>query len=216
MPEGAGRPGVRRGKPRRRYPVNAVSLTPLTPLSFLGRAASVFPDKTAVVMDDRRVTYRDLAAEVTRLAHALRASGLAAGDRVAYLCPNIPELLTAHFAVPLAGGVLVAVNTRLSGEEVRYILDHCGAVLLVIDSELHPQVAPVLDRLTSMREVVVVGAEASPREGLDVVPHVGYTALLARGREEPLPWVVADELAPISINYTSGTTGKPALRHRTW
>jgi fatty-acyl-CoA synthase len=189
--------------------VEAVSVTPLTPLSFLGRAASVFPAKTAVVMDDRRVTYRDFAAEVTKLARALRASGVAAGDRVAYLCPNIPESLAAQFAVPLAGAVLVAVNTRLSGEELRYIIDHCGAVLLVVDRQFHPQVAPVLDRLQTVREVVVVGAQGPPREGPEVVPHVGYTALLARGSDEPLPWIVADELAPISINYTSGTTGQP-------
>jgi fatty-acyl-CoA synthase len=193
--------------------VETVSVTPLTPLAFLGRAAAVFPDKTAVVMEDRRVPYRDFAGEVTRLARALRASGVAAGDRVAYLCPNIPESLTAQFAVPLAGGVLVAINTRLSGEEIRYILDHCGAVLLIIDRELHPQVAPVLDRLQTVREVVVVGAEAPPREEPaevpEVVPHVGYTALLARGSDDPLPWAVADELSPISINYTSGTTGAP-------
>ncbi len=189
--------------------MEAVSLTPLTPLSFLGRTAAVFPEKTAVVMDDRRVTYREFAAEVTRLARALRASGVASGDRVAYLCPNIPESLVAQFAVPLAGGVLVAVNTRLSGEEIRYILDHSGAVLLVIDSEFYPQVAPVLDRLQTVSEVVLVGAEEPPDPGSAVLPHCSYAQLLARGSDEPLLWIVADELAPISINYTSGTTGKP-------
>ena len=186
-----------------------VSFTPLTPLAFLGRAAAVFPDKTAVVMDDRRVGYRDFATEVTRLARALQASGVTAGDRVACLCPNIPELLAAHFAVPLAGGVIVAINSRLSGEEIRYILDHSGAVLLIVDGELQARVSTVLDRAPTVREVVVVGAETAPREDSEVVPHVDYAGFLARGSAEPLPWVVADELAPISINYTSGTTGNP-------
>lgn len=99
-------------------PGHEVALTQLTPLAFLGRAAAVFPDKTAVVMGESRVTYRDFAAEVTRLARALQASGISPGDRVAYLCPNVPELLAAHFAVPLAGAVLVALNTRLSADEV--------------------------------------------------------------------------------------------------
>lgn len=99
-------------------PGHEVAMTQLTPLAFLGRAAAVFPDKTAVVMGESRVTYRDLAAEVTRLARALQASGISPGDRVAYLCPNVPELLAAHFAVPLAGAVLVALNTRLSADEV--------------------------------------------------------------------------------------------------
>jgi len=88
--------------------------TPLTPLAFLERAAGVFGAKTAVVHGTRRSTYAELAANATRTARALRASGIRPGDRVAYLLPNIPEMLVGHFAVPLAGAVLVAVNTRLA------------------------------------------------------------------------------------------------------
>src|SRR5512147_2194514 len=94
-----------------------VSFTPLTPLAFLGRSAAALPEATAVAYGER-------AAEATRLARALRASGVRPGDRVAYLCPNTPELLVAHFGVPLAGAVLVALNTRLAPEEIRYICDH--------------------------------------------------------------------------------------------
>ncbi|HKM57220.1 MAG TPA: AMP-binding protein, partial [Chthoniobacterales bacterium] len=79
--------------------------TPLTPLVFLERSAQVYPEKTAIVYGDRRISYTEFAAAATRLAHALRASGVRPGDRVAYLLPNIPELLIAHFGVPLAGGV---------------------------------------------------------------------------------------------------------------
>jgi fatty-acyl-CoA synthase len=179
-----------------------VSSTPLTPLAFLERAAVVFPGKVAVVADDQRWTYAELAAQVTRLAQALRASGVEAGDRVAYLCPNVPELVVAHFGVPLAGAVLVAVNTRLSAEEVRYICDHSGARLLVVDAELLPALAPVLGELASVQEVVVVGDTTSGAA-------LPYDDLLARGSDDPLPWRVEDELTPISINYTSGTTGQP-------
>ena len=83
-------------------------------MSFLARSAYVFPDKVAVVHGSRRYTYRELAERVNRLASALRAAGLEKHDRVAFLCPNIPPLLEAHFAVPAAGGILVAINTRLS------------------------------------------------------------------------------------------------------
>ena len=95
--------------------MSTVSHSDLTPLRFLERSAEVYPDKVAIVYGDRRTTYREFAAEATRLARALQASGIDAGDRVAYLCPNIPELLIAHFAIPLAGAVLVAINSRLSG-----------------------------------------------------------------------------------------------------
>ncbi len=181
--------------------------TPLTPLAFLRRSAEVFPDRTAIVYGERRHTYAEFAAEVTRVAHALRGSGIAPGDRVAYLLPNIPEMLVAHFAVPLAGAVLVAVNTRLSTDEVRYILDHSGARLLVVDAALHATVAPVAGELKTVEEIVTVIDPASPGDG--VGSGVRYDDLLARGSDEPLPWAVQDESSCISINYTSGTTGKP-------
>ena len=132
------------------------SFTHLTPLAFLERAADVFADKTAIAYGDRRTSYSEFGAEATRLAHALRASGVERGDRVAYMCPNIPEMLVANFGVPLAGAVLVPVNTRLSAEEVRYICDHSGAKLLVVDTEYLPALAPVLETLQTVVEVVAV------------------------------------------------------------
>jgi fatty-acyl-CoA synthase len=181
--------------------------TQLTPLAFLRRSAEVYPDKTAIVYGDRRHTYREFAAEATRVAHALRGSGIDPGDRVAYLLPNIPEMLVAHFAVPLAGAVLVAINTRLSTEEVRYILDHSGAKVLVVDAALYPVVAPVAGELKTVEEIITVIDPANPGDGTG--SGVTYDDLLARGNDEPLPWTVDDEDDTISINYTSGTTGKP-------
>ncbi|OZM84048.1 acyl--CoA ligase family protein [Pseudonocardia sp. MH-G8] len=187
--------------------MTAVWDTPLTPLAFLGRSADVFGDRTAIVYGGRRITYTEFAAETTRVAHALRGSGVGPGDRVAYLLPNVPEMLVAHFAVPLAGAVLVAINTRLATEEVRYILDHSGAKLLVVDAALYPTVAPLAGELESVEEIVTVVDPAQPGDGTG--SGVTYADLLARGSDEPLAWEVADETSCVSLNYTSGTTGRP-------
>ena len=100
--------------------------TELTPVSFLTRSAYVFPAKTAVVHGARRYTYAQLEERVHRLASGLRRAGLEKLDRVAFLCPNIPAMLEAHYGIPLAGGVLVAINIRLSSDEIGYILKHSG------------------------------------------------------------------------------------------
>ena len=184
-----------------------VWITPLTPLSFLRRSADVYPDKTAIVYGERRHTYAEFAAEVTRLAHALRGSGVKPGDRVAYMLPNVPEMLVAHFAVPLAGAVLVAINTRLSAPEVQQILDHSGATLFVVDAALHRRVVPVAGELKTVDEIITVVDPAAPGDGIG--SGVRYDDLLARGSDEPLQWEVDDEESTISINYTSGTTGQP-------
>ena len=179
--------------------------TELTPLAFLERCSLVYPDKTAIVDGDRLITYREMARETTRLANAMSASGIRPGDRVAFLCPNIPEMLIAHFAVPLVGAVLVAVNTRLSPDEISYILGHSGAKLLVGEGELLAPVAGVIGDLSGLAEVVSVD-----RSGAGVgFPTTSYGEFLARGSDHPLPWAVDDEERTISINYTSGTTGRP-------
>ncbi len=130
-----------------------VHITPLTPLLFLERSADVFADAVAVVHGDARITYRELAARVTRTANALRASGIRPGDRVAYLCQNTPALLEAHFAVALAGAVLVALNTRLAPQEVAAICRHSGSRMLVADTALAASVTPVAGEL-GVEEVV--------------------------------------------------------------
>jgi acyl-CoA synthetase (AMP-forming)/AMP-acid ligase II len=192
--------------------MSAVSDTPLTPLSFLERSARVWPGKTAVIYGSRRLTYPQFAAEAARLAGALRASGVQPGDRVAYLMPNLPEMLVAHFAVPLAGGILVALNTRLTAEEVSYILRHSGAKILVADAALLPVAADAAKGVGTVTQLVVAAdAEAGPAgPDLAVEPRlVGYSAFLADQTADQLPWSVPDELTSISINYTSGTTGRP-------
>jgi fatty-acyl-CoA synthase len=192
--------------------VGSVSYTALSPLSFLERSARVWPDKVAVIYGGRRLTYSELAAEAQRVARALQASGVGPGDRVAYLMPNLPEMLIAHFAVPLAGGVLVTVNTRLTAQEIAYILAHSGAKIVVVDAALLPAAATAAGDVEAVAQLVVAeDAElASAGANLSGDPRlVSYPDFLARGEQEPLPWSVPDELAPIAINYTSGTTGRP-------
>ena len=192
--------------------MDSVSYTALSPLSFLERSARVWPDKVAVVYGARRLTYRELAAEAQRVARALRASGVGPGDRVAYLMPNLPEMLIAHYAVPLAGAVLVAVNTRLTAEEVAYILGHSGAKIVVADAALLSTAVAAVKDVEAVTELVVAeDTEIAPADlGWSGEPRlVSYSEFLARGTGEPLSWSVSDELAPIAVNYTSGTTGRP-------
>jgi fatty-acyl-CoA synthase len=172
--------------------------TELTPVSFLRRSAYVFPDKVAVVHGERRYTYGEFEERVNRLASRLREAGLQKGDRVAFLAPNIPPLLEAHFAVPAAGCVLVPVNTRLSSEEVGHILEHSGSKMLFVDAELEKLVEP-LD--TSGMETVRIDDTGEPGD-----PYEDY---LAEGSAEAVPGVLEDEEETIAVNYTSGTTGKP-------
>lgn len=163
----------------------------LSPIHLLERAGEVFADRIAASDGDRRYTWRQFRARARRLASALRADGLAKGDRVAFLAFNSEPLLMAHFAVPLAGGVLVAINTRLNAEEVAYILAHSGATHVFVSPELLPALAGVPPTV----QRVVLGDD--------------FEALLARGSEAPLDLWLTSEDEPITLNYTSGTTGRP-------
>ncbi|MFC9557023.1 AMP-binding protein [Rhodococcus sp. NPDC056960] len=180
--------------------------TPLTPLQFLERSAQVHPNKTAIVDGQRRLSYSELASTVTRLAHGLRRSGVGSGDRVAYLATNSAELLAAHYAVPLIGAALVAINTRLSAPEIEYICNHSEAVLLLGEPELLTQLHDV--SLTTVRELIQLPQQDGSYTVIEQA-HATYDELMARGTDEPLPWGVDDETRTISINYTSGTTGRP-------
>jgi len=146
----------------------------------------------AVVDGDRRLTWGELRERSRRLAVALQKSGIERGDRVAFLAPNTPELLEAHYGVPAAGGVLVAINTRLTSDEIAYILGHCGARALVVDETLAHLVTGA-----SVERVLVCG------EGGD------YEQFLASAEDGEPEDRLESEDDTISINYTSGTTGRP-------
>ncbi|HSE95571.1 MAG TPA: acyl--CoA ligase family protein [Methylomirabilota bacterium] len=180
--------------------------TELTPLSFLRRSAYVFPDRIAVVHGDRRYPYREFEARANRLASALRARGLGKLDRVAIIAPNTPAMLEAHFGVPAAGLVLVPINVRLASDEIGYILRHSGAKALLVDHEFAAPLKPL-----DLRDILVVRIDDTG------APGDPYEDLLASGSPEPgEPWL-EDEYETISINYTSGTTGRPKgvmIHHR--
>ena len=183
-----------------------VHRTELTPLLFLERSARVHRDRTAVVYGGRRLTYGELGLRARRLATALRRAGLARGDRVAFLAPNEPAMLDAHFGVALAGGVLVAINTRLNAAEVAYILEHSGARFLVVDAELAHNLDATLPANVE-RVVTIDDPEFAPGIARRF-PGDEYEAFVA-GEPEDLPWRVPAETDLFSINYTSGTTGRP-------
>ena len=170
----------------------------LNPVDFLRRAAYVYPEKVAVVDGGRRYSYRDLAERSWRLASALRSAGLGKGDRVATLLFNSSAMLEAHFGVPAAGGVLVAVNHRLASAEVGYILGHSGARYLLLDTGLEALAAPL-----ELAGVTVIRCAGTGRAGDP------YEEFLASGSPVmPASWLEHEE-ETISVNYTSGTTGRP-------
>jgi fatty-acyl-CoA synthase len=182
-----------------------VNRTELTPLSFLERAARVHAPRTAVVYGRRRFTYAELGDRVRRLGAALAAAGLRRGDRVAVLAPNVPATLEAHFGVALAGGVLVAINTRLNSDEIRYILEHSEARLLFVDPEL---AAPLALEGTVERVIAVDDPEFAPGAARPAGA-IEYEAFIAAPPDRSLAFRVPQEDDLYSINYTSGTTGRP-------
>jgi fatty-acyl-CoA synthase len=170
----------------------------LNPVEFLRRSAYVYPEKVAVVDGERRYSYSQVAERSWRLANALRSAGLQKGDRVATLLFNSSPMLEAHFGVPAAGGILVAINHRLASPEVGYILDHSGARFLLVDTELDSLVAPLdLQHITTIR----CGGTGDAEDR--------YERFLASASPTmPESWLEHEE-ETISINYTSGTTGRP-------
>jgi fatty-acyl-CoA synthase len=170
----------------------------LSPLNFLRRNAQALGQRPAVVHGERRFNYAQLEERCNRLASALRDHGLGRHDRVAILAPNTPALLEAHYGIPLAGGILVAMNTRLSAHEIQYILRDSGSRLLLVDAQLKELVDDA-----GVEDIETIVIEDT---GEDDDP---YERLLASGSPEPPESWLQDESEPISINYTSGTTGSP-------
>jgi fatty-acyl-CoA synthase len=183
----------------------------LSPLMLLERTLHVFPEKVGVVDGDRRVTYREFGERVYRLASALRARGVGKGDRVGLLLRNSLEMLEAHFAVPQLGAVMVPINVRLSAGEIQYILEHAGARALLLDAELADLVEPIRGDLPTLE--LIVNVDLAPRWGEPPRPGLAggadYESFLQEGSPDPFVYPVDDEDQTISINYTSGTTGRP-------
>jgi fatty-acyl-CoA synthase len=186
---------------------NAANFVALTPLTFLERAAAVWPDRTAVVHGGVRRSWGETFSRCRRLAAALAARGIGRGDTVAMLAANTPELFEAHFGVPLTGAVLNAINTRLDAEAIAFILRHGEARLLICDREFSITARRALELLGT--PLPVVDIEDPAFVGGDPIGDCSYEALLADAPIE-YPWALPDdEWQAIALNYTSGTTGNP-------
>ena len=185
----------------------AANTAPLTPITFLRRAAGVYPDKTAVIHGDLRLSYRELYARACRLASALAGRGIGRGDTVAILAPNTPAMLEAHYGVPMAGAVLNPLNTRLDPATVAFILEHGGAKALLCDTELAATAQEALAR-TKAKPLVIDIEDALAPEG-ESIGALTYAELLAEGDPAADTGEPGTEWQSLSLLYTSGTTGNP-------
>ncbi|MEQ9813650.1 MAG: acyl-CoA synthetase [Azospirillaceae bacterium] len=186
----------------------AANHAPLTPLGFLDRVALVHPERPAVIHGAIRRDWAQTAARCRRLGSALAGRGVARGDTVAVMAPNIPQAFEATFGVPMTGGVLNALNTRLDAAAIAFILDHGEAKALLTDTEFAPVVAAALDRLQAPRPLIVDIADPEGPGGRRL-GELTYEDLLAEGDPDWPGLRPADEWDAIALNYTSGTTGNP-------
>ena len=177
---------------------------PLSPLSFLRRAESLHGTRTAVIYGDIRRSWAETAARIRSVAAGLMGLGVAKGDTVSVLSPNVPELFELHFALPLTGAVMNTLNTRLEPETIAYILDHADSKLVIVDRELVPLLSKAFDLLGRSLPVVEIVDPAAPGESL------GGPTYDALADTVPMPILLPDdEWDAIALNYTSGTSGRP-------
>ena len=187
---------------------NPANHQPLTPLTFLERAATVFPDHTAIIHGPLRRNYREFYIRTRRLASALAKAGIARGDTVAAMLPNIPAMLEAHYAVPMTGGVLNTLNTRLDPAVIAFSLDHGEAKVLLTDREFAPTIAKALELVK--RKPIVIDVDDPVYDGPgERLGSIDYEDFLASGDPEFVWRMPDDEWDAITLNYTSGTTGDP-------
>jgi fatty-acyl-CoA synthase len=180
---------------------------PLTPLSFLQRSSTVYPDKTAVIHGDHHYSYREFADRCRRLAGALTAHGIGRGDTVSVMAPNVPAMLEAHYGVPMTGAVLNALNYRLDAATISFILDHAQTKVLITDREFSETIAEALKNVK--RPLLVIDIDDPLYEGGALLGECDYESFLMRGKPDFVGPPLEDEWQAISLNYTSGTTGNP-------
>lgn len=181
---------------------NGANFVPLSPVSFLTRAADVYAARTATVYGDTRRTWAEVAGRIRSVATGLRGLGIDRGEVVAVLAPNLPAVFELHFAVPLSQGVLCTINTRLEPETVGYILGHSEARVVVVDTALRPLLDAALAQAGTDPVIVEIDDVAAAQGDLT------YEALAATDADTDLGGP-ADEWQPITLNYTSGTSGRP-------
>jgi len=185
----------------------AANYTALSPLSFFRRSRDIYPDRVAVIHGERRYTWAESYQRCLKVASGLTHLGIRKGDTVAILAANIPELFEAHFAVPMTGAVLNAINTRLDAATIAFILEHGEAKAFFVDKEFGPVARAALETMDD--PPLVVGIDDVLAETGEVIGDLNYDELLRSGSAE-FDWILpADEWQAIALNYTSGTTGNP-------
>ncbi|MBW6392487.1 acyl-CoA synthetase [Billgrantia antri] len=189
-------------------PKTQANFVPLSPLTFIERSASIYPDYPAVVHGDIRRSWSETWTRCRRLASALEKRGIKPGETVAAMLPNVPAMFEAHFGVPLAGCVLNTLNIRLDAEAIAYMLEHGEAQAVLVDPEFAGVIEDAVSRLAIKPLVIDVDDvlyEGEKRR----IGGLEYEALLAEGDPDYAYRLPEDEWQAISLNYTSGTTGKP-------
>ncbi len=187
---------------------NPANYAPLTPITFIERAAYVYPERLAVVHGARRYTWKETYARSRRLASALARRGIGAGDTVAVMGSNTPEMYECHFGVPMTGAVLNTLNTRLDADAIAFMLNYGEAKVLIADREFSATIAGALAQVA--RRPLVIDIDDSEYDGPGtLLGEKDYEALLAEGDAQYAWQPPNDEWNAISLNYTSGTTGNP-------
>ncbi|MGE0415471.1 MAG: acyl-CoA synthetase [Acetobacteraceae bacterium] len=185
----------------------SANYVPLSPVSFLARAARIYGPRVAVIHGERRYTYAQFLERARRLASALARAGVGKGDTVAIMAPNTPEMLDAHYAVPMLGAVLCSINIRLDAGAIGFILDHSESKVVLVDREFAGVMAEALKRCSRAPLVVDIDDPLAPPGSR--IGSVEYDAFLAGGDPAHPVRLPDDEWQAIALNYTSGTTGNP-------
>jgi len=188
---------------------NKANYIPLTPLSFLDRIKDVYPDYEAIVYKKRKYNWKQVYDRCTQFASALTKIGIGEGDTVSIMAANTPEIFEAHYSIPMTGGVINTINTRLDAKTVGYILDHSDAKVLIVDRQFHDVVVNALEQVN--RDIIVIDID-DQQAGLENSKSIGdleYESFLETG-DHDFEWIrPKDEWQAIGLSYTSGTTGKP-------
>ena len=188
---------------------NDANFVPLTPISFLDRIKDVYPDYEAIVYKERKYSWKQVYDRCTRFASALTKVGIGKGDVVSIMAANTPELFEAHYSVPMTGGVVNTINTRLDTRTVAYILDHSDCKVFIVDRQFHNVAIDAIAQVN--RDIIVIDIDDKQAD-LGDIPSIGkleYESFLQTG-DEGFEWIRPDdEWQAISLNYTSGTTGNP-------
>jgi fatty-acyl-CoA synthase len=187
---------------------NRANYAPLTPLAFLERTAAVYPDRPSAIHGKRRYTWRETRERAHRLASALARRGIGEGDTVSVMLANTPEMVEAHFGVPMTGAVLNTMNIRLDAATIAFTLDHAEAKILITDREFSGTIKAAL-ATTRVKPFVIDVDDPEYTGPGEALGGIGYEAFLAEGTPDYPNRGIPDEWRAISLNYTSGTTGNP-------